>query len=494
VARAVTWLFKVGWWSFVVATPILGAWFASSLAAYANGPTWLAASVGLLLFPLLPIAWELWARHRERKRAPKKRILTLGDRLLLRTLAINVLFLGTLVGTRPEAGVRAVSARGDWMLDGQRGPLASSVRRRLLDTADALDWLYRLTHDVPSDDDKPRRDDPPPMPRNDVHQVDAPEAPSDVPEPPPRKPEPVAGSLQRWPIPAQLHPRVREVPAEAEASIATLAAWLVAHENDPFARFKLIHDWVADRISYDVPSLDDGTYPGKQQAQTVFEARTGVCLGYARVLGELAKAAGYPIEVVTGDAKGAGGQVDGAGHAWNVVSIAGARYLVDVTWNAGTVRWDSNGRHVFAKKYATDYLLTPPEVFGVNHFPEHPDDQLRTTPISRGEFMRLPQMEARFFAQGWKLLDPDRSQVTVDRRVDVTLENQDRRFVVADVEPAGGGVRTPCKVGLREADGRQHVSCSLPGAGAYRLVLYDSVVPTGLYDSMGELQVLARGG
>ena len=33
---------------------------ASSLAAWANGRIWTSMAAGLLLFPLLPAAWELW--------------------------------------------------------------------------------------------------------------------------------------------------------------------------------------------------------------------------------------------------------------------------------------------------------------------------------------------------------------------------------------------------------------------------------------------------
>jgi hypothetical protein len=50
----------------------------SSLAAYSNGTPTAAAATGLLL-------------------------LTFGDRLVLRTLAVNLVFLGALLGTRPAA-------------------------------------------------------------------------------------------------------------------------------------------------------------------------------------------------------------------------------------------------------------------------------------------------------------------------------------------------------------------------------------------------------
>src|ERR1700757_2129670 len=91
---------KALWVAFVIATPALGAWAASSLAAYSNGPVALAAATGLLLFPGLPLGWEAWAAYRRHRRGDaSRRILTFGDRIVLRTLAVNLLFLGVLLGT-----------------------------------------------------------------------------------------------------------------------------------------------------------------------------------------------------------------------------------------------------------------------------------------------------------------------------------------------------------------------------------------------------------
>ena len=53
----VKWLLTV----LVFCTPILGFWLASSLVAYSNGPILLSVFSGVLLFPLLPIIWELKA-------------------------------------------------------------------------------------------------------------------------------------------------------------------------------------------------------------------------------------------------------------------------------------------------------------------------------------------------------------------------------------------------------------------------------------------------
>lgn len=48
-------LLNVLWIAIVVVVPALGVWVGSSLAAYLNGPVWLACLAGLLLFPVLPL-------------------------------------------------------------------------------------------------------------------------------------------------------------------------------------------------------------------------------------------------------------------------------------------------------------------------------------------------------------------------------------------------------------------------------------------------------
>src|SRR5689334_25191302 len=110
----------------VVATPLAGVWIASSLAAYANGPIALAIACGTFLFPLLPLAWEaLSVQRRKLAKSPRPRILTVFDRMVVRTLVINALFLGAVLAIKPETAFAALSTRGDWMLDGRSSRAAS---------------------------------------------------------------------------------------------------------------------------------------------------------------------------------------------------------------------------------------------------------------------------------------------------------------------------------------------------------------------------------
>jgi transglutaminase-like putative cysteine protease len=511
--RAFVFFLKAATVAFALALPLLGAWTSSSLAAYGNGPRWLAIVAGLLGFPILPLAWEVWAAYRRKKAVyAKPHILTFSDRLWLRTLALNLVFAGGLLLLKPEAGVRALQARGDWMLDGKHGGWAEGTRRFLHSTADAFDWVYRAAHENPYDDDdggtkqgkKTSSDEdkkPPPVRRGDSVEVkaddgtahdqndgtplkkpDQKDPPAPPPSPPPKPEDTIPTPAKLWPtadIPLDF---AVSVPADMETAPAAVAHWLKDKAPDELTRARAIHDYIADRTVYDVYSLTHRAERAPQDAQTVFAHKLGVCEGYARLFVAMAKEAGLEAAYIVGDARGAGGEVDGNGHAWNAVKAAGNWYLVDATWDAGYLDGGA-----FKKKYTSEYFLTPAEVFGVDHFPRDGAWQLRKPLLSRGEFMRAPQLRPRFFAAGLTLVSPDRSQITVQGSADLEVKKADgsTTFMLANWE--SGGTQKRCKV----TDGPSvSIHCDFPSAGTYRVLLFESNRRYGTYDFGGEIVAL----
>lgn len=523
-----------------VATPVLGVWVSSSLAAYLNGPIWATALVGLLFFPLLPLAWEgLGAWRRSRKKTPKERILTFGDRFILRTLFLNLAFLGALLAARPEAGFTALQARGDWMLEGVEAPWAESVRPWLFRTADQLEWVYLAARDNPYAEDNPDEDvvpdapagergKAPPVPPPPGRDGDgatsrgdggAPDtgrdgqrdggrrpdggdtppdggsgdgapgaddrgAPDDGDQGTPGEP-PVKGRTV-WPASNELHPLVKSMPRSAEASPGSVAAYIKERISDPFDRARAVHDWVADRIVYDAPALKLPLIP-QQDPATIFRNRKGVCAGYARLFREIGQAAGLEVVYVVGNSRDERGDIGGAGHAWNAVKLEGAWYLLDATWDAGHLE---NG--AFVKQFSTRYFLAPPEVFGLNHFPDESAWQLRERPLTRGEFMRQPMLDPRFYIEGFRLVEPTRSQITVNDQVVIRVENPRRYFLLAafsDVEAGGGSQRTRCEV--RQGATIEAV-CRFPRPGSWRVLLFSNRERYGQYRQAGQLMVNSR--
>jgi transglutaminase-like putative cysteine protease len=524
----------------ILAIPALGVWSASSLAAYADGPIEATIAAGLLLFPGLPLAWEaLAARKRARAGAPRKAILTFGDRLILRTFALNALFVGGFLFLRPEAIFVALSTRGDWFLERVEG--AEGARRAVLAAADGLVFLYEAAHDNPhareeTDDDAVPDPEPggavvvslvpdPPPPRPTPPATDAvdPEPPGvgvdpqppavDVDPTPPAEavdpsqavaieaPTPAEAAAEEdeppvddaeaprwaWPLPDVAHPLVATMPKEAEASIASVGAYLASVE-DPFERAKAVHDYVATRVVYDVEALRTRRYP-PQNPRTVFRTRRGVCAGYAQLFKAIAHQAGLRATYVVGDSR-TGEDDDGtsaAAHAWNAVELEGAWYLVDVTWDAGYV--DDRGFH---PKYGTAYFLTPPEAFGRSHFPDRKRWQLREQPLTRGEFYRQPLLLPGFDAAGLTLVDPDRFQIEIVGDFDARLESALGRRVLAEIRVHGADAsapRTRCEV---SGTTRLSVHCDLPREGRYDVRFYTGLDSARRFDGVGTVQVVRR--
>ncbi len=135
------------------------------------------------------------------------------------------------------------------------------------------------------------------------------------------------------------------MPASAERSIDAVARYIAARELDPIERIKALHDWVADRISYDTAAWRGDVPLEDAYPEDVFRNRRAVCAGYARLLEELGNAVGIPIRTVHG-------MTSMGLHAWNIVALGGRVYQIDVTWDAGRV---VKGR--FIKSYSTDYLF-----------------------------------------------------------------------------------------------------------------------------------------
>ncbi|MEM6835496.1 MAG: transglutaminase domain-containing protein [Cyanobacteria bacterium P01_C01_bin.120] len=453
-------LLRLVFYLAVFLTPILGVWLASSLVAYINGPTLLAVFSGLLLFPLLPIIWD--SRGRQKRQSG---ILTWGDRITLRTLLLNLVFIGLLLALRPQTSFLALSTRGDWFLDGMSGPAVELARQGLFKLANGLEGLYLVFYDNPFDQ------------YADTTQVQ----PQPTVESEPRQ----AGQAKGWPWnDAGLHPAVVNMPANAETSIESVAQYIASQEKDPMLRIKALHDYVADRIAYDAPNYFARNYP-PQDAETVFQRRVAVCAGYAKLLEALGQAIGEEIVYVTGDSRSSTSDLEGQSHAWNAAKIEGQWYLIDPTWDSGYVDRASG----FTKSYKADYLFPPPEVMGISHFPEEQAWQLRSQPISRGEFLRQPMMRAQFFAEGMKLVSPARSQTDTNDSAVIQLQNPGQRWLLSSYALKGSAQSEHCTDSATQGP---QITCPLPTAGTYEVSLFTSDDQSGSFEYVGQVEFNRR--
>lgn len=476
-------ILRGGWLSLMILTPLVGFWLASSLAAYNNGSQWANLLLGLALFPLVPVGWELFAVwRRSRQETPGKQYLTRIDRLVLRTLIVNGVFLAVMLYFSRATAFRALGQRGDWMLDGHDGAVASTIRGFLLGIADKLDGNKLKQEDFGESDTAPE----PSTIKDDTPQ---PVKPGET-----TPPKTAIG----WPLADDADDKVVNMPESAKASIAAAGAYFKEQFPDKKLRVKAIHDFVALRLVYDDKALDaimkrDYANVPPQTAEGVFAARTGVCEGYARLMTALGAAANVEIKYVTGYIRDASRRVggtdasikaalEGNAHAWNAVLLDGEWFLIDTTWDDPTKS---------DKPVRSTYLFTPPKLFAYDHLPEDPAWQLVMKPISEGDFARAPMMSPEIGRFGLTLESPNRAQISVSGKAEISFDNPYGAQLLASAKLERGETEIECK--SSSAVGKTVVTCDLPD-GEYEVRLFAAPAGTraGRYGYVGSILVNSR--
>ncbi|MFB2891718.1 hypothetical protein ACE1CI_02120 [Aerosakkonemataceae cyanobacterium BLCC-F50] len=156
-------------------------------------------------------------------------------------------------------------------------------------------------------------------------------------------------------------------------------------------------------------------------------------------------------------------------------------HLIDTTWDSGYV--NNSG---FTKNYRSDYLLTPPEVMIISHFPKEADWQLLAIPLTLGDFLRQPMLQPAFFAQEFKLLSPTRCQTDVSGNAVIKIDNPRQHFLLASWALKGQPNSTNC---TREST---EISCTLPNIGTYEVKLFSSQKEYEKSQYVGQLEFNKR--
>ncbi|MEL7419225.1 MAG: transglutaminase domain-containing protein [Cyanobacteria bacterium J06555_3] len=304
----------------------------------------------------------------------------------------------------------------------------------------------------------------------------------------------------------ELHPLIAKMTPETEKSIKSVADYIAKNESDPYLRIKAIHDYVINRVEYDLDVLTTGNRP-KQDAQTVFKTHEAVCEGYAKLFQALAKAMGAEVAYVRGRVREEFAPVDlipfylRAGtskhdwtlHAWNAVKIDGSWQLVDTTW-------DDNKQN----KYSADYLMLPPQAMIVSHFPHLAAWQLLAQPRNRKSFENSPILQPQFFAQGLTLITPQKYETEADTKVLIKIKTPKdyRQKVIAMSTPSkqnklfnwqifqqksssSQSDRDIFECQTKTADRNIEITCDLPKSGQHKVLIYSQ---SGISTFLGEFK------
>ena len=276
-----------------------------------------------------------------------------------------------------------------------------------------------------------------------------------------------------------LDPRVRRVPAgiqqgvfsDPDKHLELLVRFLVAGGRDSFHKVKILHDWIADNIAYDVDAYFSGTKT-KSSGPNTLKQRRGVCHGYGRLMEEMCKLAGIPCRTISGYGRGysfATGRstnTDQENHAWNAVYVDGSWHLVDVTWDAGHV----DGRS-YQKEYCTTYLFMEPENFVYTHLPKERRWQLLAAPLTVEQFERLPYLRGVFFDHELRLATRLLRVTRVGGSVQFSIRFSREVNMMASLLTESGE-KLPRRTLVQHEDRLCRVYVTFPSKGRYRVKLY----------------------
>jgi len=292
----------------------------------------------------------------------------------------------------------------------------------------------------------------------------------------------------------QPEPRVFTVPPQIQAGafanpdvyLPKLVAYLLGGSNDPFLQVKALHDWVAVNIVYDVDSFFSGQISSQDASQTL-KTHKAVCSGYSGLLKQLLDLAGFDNRIITGYGRGWGSTSLGtehisSNHAWTAVRIRGAWYLLDSTWDAGYV---SDSRE-FVRAYTDDYLYLEPADFLYTHFPDNPADELLATPLSRQQFLELPDLTGLFWTMGLRPLSPLQRVAQVGAEAVIPLQVPAGVQVEADLLDAKGVAQAQRSL-VNFFPGREEVHVSFPAAGDWQVQIFAAPAGQQEFTSVGSL-------
>lgn len=194
-----------------------------------------------------------------------------------------------------------------------------------------------------------------------------------------------------------------KTPKEVEASVKSLAAYLVKPAKNDLEKTRAIFRWVAHNVRYDderLRAMRAGKVDRNYTAEETLEKRLAICGGYTNLFKALCDAAGVEAVITRGfsrdESEMPGSDFKKDSHSWNAVKLDGKWQLLEPTWAAG--------RHVkgkYVQHYEDIHFLMPPEQFIFTHFPREQKWQLLPEAITYEEFAQRATIPATLFKMGF---------------------------------------------------------------------------------------------
>ena len=175
----------------------------------------------------------------------------------------------------------------------------------------------------------------------------------------------------------------QNAPAYAGESIESLVAYSKNNTKNDGETVRFYFVWLAQNIHYDFSEREaPKRRTSKQEPDSVFYNRKGICRGYADLMTALCQKAGIPARTVTGYSKSLEGEADSVEfHAWNIIKTNNQWQLSDVTWASNYFERDN-----ILDEHFNNYFQQPANTFIKRHYPFDPVFQLSEKARVRGAF------------------------------------------------------------------------------------------------------------
>jgi hypothetical protein len=217
----------------------------------------------------------------------------------------------------------------------------------------------------------------------------------------------------------QVDSYVRTLDFKPSASLENVATKITDPFETDIEKIRAIYFWIASNVKYDYEGIETYNWENYSSYEEIlnatFKNRKGICSGYSHLFKRMAEISEIECEVVSGYARGDLETifVKEVNHAWNRVLIKDKWQLLDVTWARDTLR----------RQVDDFYFLTDPELFILNHFPEHIESTSTDQKYSYEDFMNFPLYTPSFHSSNFSnhisklgLIKPVSDTVRIDIR------------------------------------------------------------------------------
>lgn len=170
-----------------------------------------------------------------------------------------------------------------------------------------------------------------------------------------------------------------------DTNLQTFTQQLTAPARNDHEKIRAIFQFVIRYLTYDHQASAVEQRRINQNIHDILNRKKGICWDYSQLICHMAGIAGLTCYVVSGFSK----DIDQdrpvnqkPDHAWNIVKLDGTYYLLDATWESGTL----SNSDAFKSTFKSSYFLTDPNLFIKNHFPGLAAFQLMSCPLTWEEF------------------------------------------------------------------------------------------------------------